>query len=63
MVAENGQTLKPAKGKNTNKFFKVEKVASPVISKEAKLNKPQIPETFVYDVQTEPGGIYVFTGN
>lgn len=63
MVAENGQTLKQARGTNSNRFFKKEKVASPVISKEAKLNNPQIPDTFVYDVQTEPGGIYVFAGN
>jgi alpha-L-fucosidase 2 len=58
MVTDAGVILKPAKGINPNIFYKTDVVAAPVISEKAKLNKPNIPVTQVYDIQTKAGMIY-----
>jgi alpha-L-fucosidase 2 len=57
MVTDAGVILKPAKGINPNIFYKTDVVAAPVISEKAKLNKPNIPVTQVYDIQTKAGMI------
>lgn len=63
LVSEGGQTMKLASGTNPNPFFKVDKVAEPIISEKAKLNKPVIPATILYDLQTETGKIYTLIIN
>ena len=35
--------------------YQTEEVAAPIISEKAKLNKPNIPETVLYDFQTKAG--------
>ena len=61
LIAEAGVSLTLAKGPNQNKFYKTDEVAAPIISPKAKLNKPDIPETILYDLPTKPGRIYTFT--
>jgi alpha-L-fucosidase 2 len=60
---EGGQTMKIAAGANPNPFYKTDKVAEPIISEKAKLNKPVISPTILYDLQTEAGKIYTLTYN
>lgn len=59
LYADAGLVIKPAKGVNPNPFYQTEEVASPVISEKAKLNKPIIPETVLYDFQTKSGQVYI----
>ena len=61
LVADSGTELKPADGINPNPFYQVDKVAAPIISDQAKLNKPLIPETVLYDFPTEAGKVYTLT--
>jgi alpha-L-fucosidase 2 len=58
--AEGNVQLKPATGENPNEFYKRDEVAAPKISGKAKLNRPNIPETTLYDFVTEPGMTYTF---
>jgi alpha-L-fucosidase 2 len=58
LVAADGIILSPAKGINSNAFYRTEIVPSPLISEKAKLNKPNIPETVVYDFKTVAGKVY-----
>jgi alpha-L-fucosidase 2 len=52
-----------AKGENPNVFYQIDKVKTPIISEKAKLNKPKIPETILYDFVTEAGMSYTFINN
>jgi len=60
LAGDAGVALKAAKGTNPNSFYETEKVPAPIISEKAKLNKPNIPETVVYDFMTDAGGVYLF---
>nr|WP_294875659.1 glycoside hydrolase family 95 protein [uncultured Pedobacter sp.] len=55
-----GNSLKPAKGDNPNQFYQIDKIATPVISAKANLNKPSINETILYDFDTAAGKTYTF---
>ena len=55
-----GNSLKPAKGDNPNQFYQIDKIATPVISAKANLNKPSINETILYDFDTTAGKTYTF---
>lgn len=55
--------LREASGINPNSFFVIDAVQKPIISEKAKLNKPVIPETILYDFPTKPGEIIVLNGN
>jgi alpha-L-fucosidase 2 len=61
LIADAGIILKPAAGVNPNSFFRIDEVAAPLISEKAKLNKPNIPETILFDFQTEAGKIYTLS--
>lgn len=50
--------LEKAKGANQNSFYAVEEVPDAIISEKANLASPVLKETFVYDVQTQPGKLY-----
>jgi alpha-L-fucosidase 2 len=52
--------LKIAKNDNPNLFFQPEKIAQPLISKSAKLSRPIIADTFLYDFATSAGKEYTF---
>jgi alpha-L-fucosidase 2 len=56
--AKGNFALKPAKGTNTNFFYQNTETARPVVSDKAKLNKPNLKETKLYDFNTRPGRIY-----
>ncbi|MNQ50130.1 hypothetical protein D3C85_640590 [compost metagenome] len=58
-----GSSLKKAKGKNPNPLFYDVEVKKPIISKEAKLPKVQLPTYNIYDVNMKAGQTYTFTGN
>jgi len=53
--------LKPAKGENKNDFYELPDIPKPLISEKAKLNPVTLPETFLYDMATEPGMTYTLT--
>jgi len=59
LIPEAGVALRPATGENPNPFYQTEDVAAPIISEKANLNKPKIPQTVLYDLQTEAGKIYI----
>jgi alpha-L-fucosidase 2 len=63
LKANKGITLKKAKGKNPNPLFYDVEVKKPIISKEAKLPKLQLPKYNEYDVDTKAGETYSFYGN
>jgi len=54
----NAAALKEAKGVNQNSFYAVEEIPDAVISEKANLSMPVLKETFVYDIQTQPGKLY-----
>lgn len=53
-----GGSLRTARGKNENSFYQVEEIPAPVISSKATLTPPQLKETLIYDIKTEPGKSY-----
>ena len=54
----DGTTLKKAHGENPNQFFVVNTVKKPLISKKAKVKKPKLPKTNLYDLNTVAGHTY-----
>jgi alpha-L-fucosidase 2 len=50
--------LKTAKGINTNSFYKKDEITTPVISPKVKMDKIDIPETVLYDIETKAGQTY-----
>lgn len=58
--AITGNSLKKAEGDNPNQFYQIDKIATPVISAKANLNKPSINETILYDFDTAAGKTYTF---
>lgn len=54
---QNGAVLKKAAGENSNPFFRVEKIAEPLVSEKANITLPVLPETFVYDLPTRKGEV------
>ena len=52
-------SLKKATGKNMNPFYQTEEIPVPIVSPKASIELPRLKETFVYDIFTQPGKIYV----
>lgn len=63
LKADKGITLKKAKGKNPNPLFYDVEVKKPIISKEAKLPKVQLPKYNEYDLEMKAGQTYSFSAN
>jgi alpha-L-fucosidase 2 len=63
LIATNMGTLVEARGKNSNPFFYVEEIPSPVISEKATLPELLLSNTMIYDVPTRKGELYTFTIN
>jgi alpha-L-fucosidase 2 len=55
----NGDVLKEATGDNPNSFYQTEKTAEPIISDKATIILPQLKATWLYDINTQSGKIYV----
>jgi alpha-L-fucosidase 2 len=53
-----GGALRKATGKNTNPFFYVEEISTPVVSEKATIAPLQLKETLVYDLPTVAGKTY-----
>ncbi|MDR0560259.1 MAG: glycoside hydrolase family 95 protein [Prevotellaceae bacterium] len=54
-------TMQPAEGNNPNPFFQKADTPKPIISENARLNPPAVPQTHEYDIATEAGKEYSFT--
>jgi alpha-L-fucosidase 2 len=63
LIATNMGTLVEARGKNSNPFFYVEEISSPVISEKAPMPESLLSKTMVYDMPTRKGELYTFTNN
>ncbi|WP_417939485.1 glycosyl hydrolase family 95 catalytic domain-containing protein [Flavobacterium sp. RS13.1] len=63
LKADKGIAFKKAKGKNPNPLFYEVEVKKPIISKEAKLPKVQLPKYNEYDVVMKAGQTYSFSAN
>lgn len=53
----NDKSLSLAKGRNSNLFYQVDQVASPIISAKARIMKPDLKETVVYEMPTKAGEV------
>ena len=58
MKMSDGALLREAKGGNANAFYQTEKIANPVISDKATITLPQLKQTWLYDINTQPGKTY-----
>jgi alpha-L-fucosidase 2 len=61
MKSSDGNTLQKASGENTNVFYQTEKTAEPIISDKATITLPQLKQTWLYDINTQPDKIYSIT--
>jgi len=52
--------LKPAKGENSNEYYQVNAIKTPLISEKAQLKGYPVPETQAFDFDTEKGKTYIF---
>jgi alpha-L-fucosidase 2 len=59
LKVEGSAILVQAKGENRNKFYQVPKIKPPLISPKAKLETVKLKNTFLYDINTEPGTEYI----
>ena len=62
LKADGKSILKSAKGVNKNPFYQTPKIKQPLVSPKAKLKKINLKNTFIYDVETQPGEKYIFSG-
>jgi alpha-L-fucosidase 2 len=60
LVLKGNVDLVTAEGENSNSFYQVPEIKQPLISPAASLNKIQLPQTTLYDIQTEKGQEYTF---
>ncbi|MBN2348793.1 MAG: glycoside hydrolase family 95 protein [Bacteroidales bacterium] len=56
---EDNTKLVRAKGVNSNPFYEVPQIKTPVISPQAQPGKVQLKSTYLYDLKTEPGETYL----
>jgi alpha-L-fucosidase 2 len=54
--------LRAAKGENPNSLYEIREIKTPLISEKATLKVPEkyMKRTYLYDLQTEKGGVYEF---
>lgn len=51
-----------AKGENSNEYYQVNSIKPPLVSEKAQLKGYPVPETQVFDFNTETGATYTFEG-
>ncbi len=56
-----GKGLKPAKGENSNPYYRVAETPKPLISEKAKLKPVVLPETQLYDLKMNTGEILILS--
>jgi alpha-L-fucosidase 2 len=54
-----GAALKEASGENSNDFYQKPVIATPIVSPQANIALPQLKTTFLYDIPTQPGKLYI----
>lgn len=52
--------LQLARGENPNEYYQINAVKAPLISEKAQLKGYSVPETHLFDFNTEKGGVYIF---
>ncbi|MGO4708437.1 glycoside hydrolase N-terminal domain-containing protein [Chryseobacterium sp. 2TAF14] len=52
--------LTSAKGENSNEYYQVNKIKTPLKSEKAEMKGFAVPETQVFDFDTKKGGVYTF---
>lgn len=57
-----GKGLKRAKGENPNRLYAVPAIPKPLINEKATLNKVELKDTYLYDLNTKAGEEYVLIG-
>ena len=59
----DGDALKKAIGENPNAFYQVEETRAPIVSSKAIVTLVKTPQTWLYDIETQPGRTYTLTPN
>jgi alpha-L-fucosidase 2 len=59
-LASTKTQIIPAKGENTNEYYQVNAIKTPLVSDKADLTESTVPATHDFDLITEKGQIYVF---
>lgn len=59
--AGGATVLKEASGENPNSFYQLPEIKQPLISDKASLNQLKLKHTYLYDLETKPGEIYMLT--
>ncbi len=62
-VMLGGKMLSLAKGENMNQLYDVARVKNPLVSSLAKLNEIKLPDSYMFDFQTEKGKTYLINTN
>lgn len=60
MKLKSGEALLVAKGENPNPFYYVNETATPIISRESTIKPLELKSTFLTDLNTQKGNVYVF---
>lgn len=58
----NGESLEKGKDTNPNALFSKQQISRPLVSEKALLKGVELKDYLLYDVQTEAGQVYTFTG-
>ena len=61
LKAEDNAILVQAKGKNNNPFYQVADVKKPLVSPKAKQKTVELNKSYLYDIETKPGRIYIIS--
>lgn len=55
----NSNSLAAARGINKNRFYQVMDLKKPIVKSNDKDLTPRLPQTWLYDIPTHPGGTYI----
>jgi alpha-L-fucosidase 2 len=55
----NSSSLAAANGINKNRFYQVMDLKKPIVKNNDKDLTPRLPQTWLYDIPTHPGGTYI----
>ncbi len=62
LKAEGNTILVQAKGENRNPFYQVPQIKKPLVSSKAKIKTVELKNTYIYDIETKPGKMYIISG-
>ena len=61
IMVKGQNTLLAAQGTNINPFYHIPEIKQPIISPEAVLSGFDLPQSYLYDIETNKGSVYTFT--